>query len=267
MWSGSPGGRASVRPRLADLQRAFHAIAVGAAPVERGAGLVVDGRAPAAERLGVYVHAYRARLRGVLAAEFPRVRAALGDDDFTSLVDRYLVARPPRHPSIAMAGAALPSFLASAAGAPRWLAELAALERVRTDAFTAADSRTAARDDFAAVTPEIFPSLLLRLVPSAVLVPMAWNADELWQALDPEASGAPPPSAVRGARTVLVWRRAITVVHRTLDADEAHALATLAHGATFATVCDTLAGQEAPETRAIELLLRWIDAALIAPIE
>ena len=256
----------SVTPRLADLQRAFHALATGAVPAVRAAGLIADGAATAAVRVGVYAHAYRARLHGVLALDHPRLRAALGDDDFATLVDRYLAARPPRHPSIAMAGAALPAYLAGATGLPAWLAELVELERVRLNAFVAADARPASREHLVDIPAAVLPTLLMRVVPSAVLVVMAWNTDELWDALAPDAAAARPP--VRYApRTVLVWRRDTTVIHRTVEPDEADALAALAHGATFAAVCEALAGVDDPAARAIELLVRWIDAAVIAAIE
>jgi hypothetical protein len=53
-------------------------------------------------------------------------------------------------------------------------------------------------------------------------------------------------------------------VHRTLEPDEARVLAHVAKGATFATACNELTGVADPVPRAIELLLRWIDAGILA---
>jgi hypothetical protein len=61
-----------------------------------------------------------------------------------------------------------------------------------------------------------------------------------------------------------VWRRDVTVVHRTLDADEARVLPAPAAGTTFATACDRLEDQPAPAERALALLVRWLDAAILA---
>jgi hypothetical protein len=240
--------------RLAELQREFHAAATGLAPLP--AGLIRDDDVGAAARMQVYAHAYRARLHDVLAADFPRLRAALGAADFTRMADRYLAAMPPSHPSIGEAGARLPEFLAG------WSGELAGIERARTEVFTAADDEVLRRDELAALPAEAFASLPLRPIRATRLLALAWNADELW-----DGAAAPPHAA---ARTVLVWRRGLEVVHRTLDPDEARALTPLAGagagagGGTFLDVCAALADHPTPGERAIELLLRWIDAEVLA---
>ena len=82
------------------------------------------------------------------------------------------------------------------------------------------------------------------------------NADELWDAIE---QGQPPPPAVASPRSVLVWRRGVTVIHRTLDPDEAALAPSLAAGTTFAAICEPLQDAE----RAVALLLRWLDAAVL----
>lgn len=215
--------------RLAALQQQFH-------------DAVLAGNVP------IYSNAYYARIHGVLADDYPKLAALLGDDAFRALVVPYLRVHPTTHPSLREAGVHLPGFLAE----PIYR-DLARLERARVEAFDGPDATPLARDDLAALAPEAFPSLPLRLVPTAQLVTLATNADEVWDALE---AGAAAPARVTSPRTVLVWRREITVVHRTLDADEATALA---RGGTFGHVCEALAVE-----RALELLLRWLDAGLIA---
>src|SRR5262249_27414384 len=67
----------------------------------------------------------------------------------------------------------------------------------------------------------------------------------------------------RADRVVLVWRRDISVLHRTLDADEAVLAARIATGVRFAELCDVLGGihGDTASQRATELLLRWLRAA------
>lgn len=246
--------------RLADTLRALHAAITGAAPVESASGLVVDGGVPARDRLGVYAYAYTARIADVLVHDHPKLDALVGS--LRPWVPAYLRAHPPAHPSLREVGASLARWLA-AQGEPAHVVDLAALERARLEAFDGgADVTPLVRDDVAALAPEDFPGLRLRLVPSARVVTMTSNADELWDALEDERP-APAPAAAPG-RAVVVWRRDVTVVHRTLEADEARVVPRLVDGLTFAAACEALADHPAPEARAVELLLRWLDAAMLA---
>jgi hypothetical protein len=65
------------------------------------------------------------------------------------------------------------------------------------------------------------------------------------------------------SRVVLAWRRDLVVIHRTLDADEARIVPMMITGTTFGAVCELLDEETAAE-RAIELLVRWLDAQILA---
>lgn len=213
---------------LADLMRAFH-------------DDVIAGRVP------IYSNAYYARIHAVLVDDYPKLSAMLGDDAFRALVVPYLRAHPTTHFSLREAGVHLPDFLADAIHR-----DLARLERARACAFDGPDAAPLDRDTLATLPPEAFSMLPLRLVPTAQLVTMSTNADEVWDALEADRSA---PARVDGPRTVLVWRRDISVIHRTLDPDEATALA---RGGTFGEICEAL-----DVDRALALLLRWLDAGVL----
>jgi hypothetical protein len=232
----------SLREQLAR----FHAAITGVAPLDSARDLVVRGEVDELARLHVYEHAYLARIAGVLAHDYPKLSALV---DLRALTPSFLQAHPPRDPSLREVGAPLPSFLREA-----HLADLARLERARTEVFDGPDAVPLTRGDLAALDPAEFPSLSLRFVPSSRVATLTTNADDLWDALELSAT---PPAAVVAQRMVLVWRREHVVIHRTLDADEAQAAAALAAGTTFGEVCELL-GAEAE--RALELLVRWLDA-------
>lgn len=237
-------------PSLVALYRTFHAAVTGAAPLATARDLVL-GEDPLA-RLHVYANAYFARIHDVLVADYPKLHALLGAGAFRALVVPYLRAHPPRHPSLREAGAHLADVLDD-----DWLADLARLERARVDAFDSPDATPLTREVLAAVAPEAFPALRLRLVPTAILVDLATNADDVWDALEDEGA---VPSRADGARTVVVWRREVTVIHRTVDSDEAAPLELLAVGASFAEICEQIGDVD----RALALLLRWLDAGLLS---
>jgi hypothetical protein len=237
---------------LAALQRRFHALVVGGAGDDR---LLTDSGGAA-----IYRHMYRARLHGVLATDLPVLRCALGAPHFAALADAYLAACPPRSFTLRDLADRLPAFLAASADAPPWAADLARLEWARADVFDAADAAPLGRDDVFAAAD--LPALPLRLVPASRVVALDWDVDRLWSDVTERGGGEPPAPS---PRTVLVWRRGVRVVHRTLDDDEAAAITTIAAGATFATVCARLAdGGADPAPRAAELLVRWVDAEALA---
>jgi hypothetical protein len=250
--------------RLGHLQRRFHDAITGRVPLATACDLVRDDGVPPLDRLQVYAHAYFVRIRDALAAEYPKLAAVLGADDFTTLVARYLDAYPTRHPSLRDAGLRLPGFLSADEGAragARWHGDLARLERARTEVFDGPDAVPLRRSDLAALAPEDFPGLRLRLVPSSALVPIETNADDVWSAIEDDAT---LPFRTTASRTVLVWRRAPAVVHRTVGADEGQLLPALRHGASFAELCAGLVGRPDAVDRALALVLTWIDAEVLA---
>lgn len=245
---------------LADQLALFHAAMVGATPIAEAAPMLREHGVDRETRLRVYVHAYLSRLGGVLEEHYPKLRALLGDAAFRPLVRDYLRAHPPHDPSLREAGALLSQFLFDATPRSLLHVDLARLERARVEAFDGPEAAVLTRDAVAALPPEEFPSLRLALVPTAKLLLLSTNADEVWDAIEDERD---VPAALEGPRTVLVWRRDITVIHRTLEPDEASALQQLSARVTFAGVCEVFATQPDPTARAIELLLRWLDAEIL----
>lgn len=242
---------------LATLQRQFLArIAGGAFPD----GLIASGD------LDIYTRMYVSRLIDALADDYPKLRSALGEDAFTELAQDYLRAHPPRSFTLREAGAGLAAYLRGRAAAPAWAADLAALERARLEIFDGPDAEPLSQDAAIALGAAL-PDLVLAWVPSSQVVPIGWEVDELWSAIeDGEPAFEPAPVADGSARVVLVWRRDLAVLHRTLDPDEAAVAPAIAAGARFAEVCEVLgaAHGEAAGPRAAELLLRWIAGEAVA---
>ena len=264
--------------KLADTQARFHALCTardGVASIAArdaqaraaiDAMIVGDARLTAIDRLDVYATMYFVRIHDVLRDEFPRTAAALGGEPFHGLVTDYLLACPPAHPSLREAGARLPEFLADFLAAPArpWLAELARLERARTEIFDGRDATPMAMADLRGVPPERFGALRFRLIPSHRLLANRFAISPLWRA-DDDGSAAPPAAA---PETLIVWRRDDAVFHRVADAGEARWLLRLAahEGLLFESLCAEVSETEADEAaaaRAFELCARWIGEGLL----
>ncbi|MDQ3367379.1 MAG: DNA-binding domain-containing protein [Myxococcota bacterium] len=243
-------------PDLAAQQRRFfEVVTAGAAPP---AGLVRGSP----DRVAIYAGMYRHRLHEVLREDYPKLAAVLGVQ-FDEVATRYLAACPPCSFTLREAGARLPDFLAGTSGLAPWCADLARLERARVEAFDGPDTRVLRRADLAKLAPEQFAARALEWVGTATVIAMTWAVDELWSALeDGRALVEPCPRA----GSALVWRRDVTVVHRTLDPDEAALAPLVARGSSLAELCALLPddGTLPPDHRAIALLLRWLDAEALA---
>ncbi|MBA2542820.1 MAG: putative DNA-binding domain-containing protein [Deltaproteobacteria bacterium] len=241
---------------LAEIQRRFYEL------VTAGEGAIDPGLLGGSRRLDVYAEMYVARLVDVLADDYPKLRSVLGAEPFQTLVAAYLRARPPRSFTIRDAGEALAAYLETRDDLPPWAADLARLERARVEVFDGPDREPSTREDLARIPIEEFPDLAIELVPSSELVPIGWTVDDLWSAIEDDTTIEAPTEC---NRTVLVWRRDLGVLHRTLDGDEAELVPFLARRATMAALSERLVELEVvgPETRLVELLGRWLDGAAL----
>jgi len=256
---------------LADAQRAFAARVMESELQASLDGLLGDARADARERVGVYRHAYLARLLEVLGDDYPALKRALGESAFRGLAESYVRALPSQSPSLRDLGARLPAFLAAheaaselRASAP-WAADLARLELAVTDAFDAADALSLARSDLAAIAPEHWGELALALMPGTQLLAFAWPVRALRAAHDADQPLALDALSPR-AEHVLVWRCEERVLHREVDASEAELLARLESGARFGELCALAAearGDETGAAFAARMLARWVDEEIL----
>ena len=89
--------------------------------------------------LGVYRHAYVARLAEVLADDYEQLHAYLGDSGFAKFAKSYIAAHPSDRKSARDFGRHVPEFLKADAGFAKHpeLAEIARLEKALADAFDA----------------------------------------------------------------------------------------------------------------------------------
>ncbi|HET9620913.1 MAG TPA: DNA-binding domain-containing protein [Kofleriaceae bacterium] len=240
-------------PDLATLQRQFSDRVTTGAPVE---GLTANGD------LEVYADMYAVRLHDALVDDYPKLKVALGEDRLRALASSYLRAHPPTSFTLRDLGIEFPAHLRQHPDAPAWAADLAALERARMDVFDGPDAEPLERDAVIALG-ESLPELGLTWVPSSQVVAIGWNVDDLWSAIEDEQDVFEPEPV---ERVVLVWRHETSVLHRTLEADEAMIAAHVARGLPFSELCGHLAeihGVDEATPRAAQMLLYWLENATL----
>lgn len=252
---------------LVHLQRQFLAHLRGT-PDPRLSDAVDVGRLPADTGLGIYAHAYGARLREALENDHPVLGQFLGDESWEALCSGYIAAHPSRVRSLRDFGNALPAYLAKVEPFRHHpqLAELARFERALLDSFDAADDPRADLAQLQAIPAERWPGLRARLHRSVRVHRDVHGSVAIWQAI--KAGGAPPAAPLDAPVDWVLWRDEEGVGRfGSLEADEAHAFASWANNGNFADLCERLAATlplEAVPVRALGCLQGWCVQGWIA---
>jgi hypothetical protein len=221
-------------------------------------------------RLGIYRHAYLARLIEALRDYYPVLHQILGDEDFEALGTAFVRAHPSVHRSIRWYGREVAAFLRVEppfAEQPI-LAEIANFEWSLAESFDSADEGVLGRGALASVEPAEWAHLTFRFHPSVQRLTFEWNTVAVWKALSAEEA---PPAPERFADAVewLIWRRNLENYFRSLDPLEVTALDAGLEGHNFAQICGALSLQlpddEVP-LRAASLIATWLEGGLLADL-
>jgi hypothetical protein len=255
--------------RLAATEGRFQDYVVSGTP---GIDSEIEGRDALfrEQRLAIYRDAYRLRLAEVLATDYGNLHTYLGDDAFDELARAYLAAHPSRFRNVRWFGGKLADFLADE---PRYaahpeLAELARFEWALGRAFDARDAASATFEQVASVPPEAWPALRFAAHPALGTMQFRTNAVAIWKLLN---HGEDPCAAETLAAPVTwaVWRKEYSPYFRSLDDDEAWALAALVGGSSFGEICAGLCewvAQDQAAPRAAGLLRGWVEEGWIAEL-
>ncbi len=152
-------------PDLAQFQCRFAAAITAMAP---------DAARP---EMAVYRNSWLRGAVDALAANYPAVVAALGADRFAALAADHARRFPPSSPVLADYGARFPDEIATSLGraAPPWLADMARIDRMRTEAHLAADAAPVAPD-----TDADWMTLRLRIHPATRFADFDGTALRSW---------------------------------------------------------------------------------------
>lgn len=225
------------------------------------------GRLSRRQSLGIYGNAYRARLREALRSNYGALHRLLGDRDFDVVADAFAVAHPPSTPSIRWFGAALPAFLRTHETCRQCpaLAELAEFEWALRHTVDAADGKRVDAQFVQAAAAGDWAGFRFDLHRSLSLLEFAWNAPQIWRALDADID---PPEPAYGTGHWLVYRGLdMSGTWRSAELHEIEALQSWREGATFGVICDRLASHtgsaESAALEAATLLRGWLQEGLL----
>lgn len=182
-------------------------------PAQLPTGLRVVAGIDSARRFDVHRNNVMVTLVDAMAVAFPVTQALVGEEFFAAMARERLRIDPPRSPIIVDYGDGFAEFIASYAPAAcvPYLADMARLERLRGQAYHAADAPGLAAPDYAALlaTPERLAAARLRLLPACRWMSSRHAVRSLWAAHqhpDAERDVALAAVDVDAAEDVLVTR-------------------------------------------------------------
>lgn len=231
--------------------------------------LLFDGaHASRTTLLGVYRHAYMARLTEVLMNDYPLLSSYVGDDFFRPLARSFIIAHPSRSQNVRWFGSAFPEFLAkheSASEHPH-LSELADIERSVANAFDSPDAPLLSVGDLALYPPNDWERLTFVFHPSVAFLQTTTNAFDLWKALK---ENEPPPDVVHlsSREHVAVWRHGTTPNVRRISNEEAMLCQEMRQGVPFGGLCEMLATYNETgdiSARAAGYLQTWLAGGMLS---
>lgn len=255
--------------RLPDLQSAFQDWILHRR--DRVDGLVRGGgRVPVVVRLGVYEHAYAARLVEALGTTYPALKATLGADEFAAIATAFLRENPSRHASIRYYGRELGAFVAARRPGMEGttLRELAEWEWMLADVFDGPDALPLPLARLSALPPEEWPEVTFVPHPTLRRCRTRTNAVAAWRGAT--GAGELVSRLEQAPHTEwIAWRRELTTLFRSMAPDETAAVDALCRGEPFEEICHGLMEHVDPDAvavRAATLLRTWVSEGLVADL-
>ncbi len=202
-------------------------------PARRIRDVILPSRTLApAERVAVYQGMYLLRMEEALAADYPTLRALLGEADFFHLARDYVQIYPSRSHSLNSLGDHLPDFLKNDRSRRNrdFLAELARLELSTSDVFDAPETKPVSATRVSAVRPEEWERAVLRPIAALRLVSLQYNVNDVVQAVK---DGKRPPRPKKQPSQLAIYRRDYSVYRLSLEPAGSELLRDLVGGAAL----------------------------------
>jgi hypothetical protein len=230
---------------LRNLQRTMAGAILQASDVER-LDCLRARTAPAVRRLRVYRNNVRATLTGALESGYPVALRLLGAEYFQVLALRYVRDYPSRSGNLIDYGSEFPTFLESITELQSlsYLPDVARLERLMHEAYSAAEPRRLNLEALAEVPPCRYEELRFAIHPSARLLASSYPVLRIWQTNQPGHAGDPQVSLEEGGDLLLVIRRNLEIEIERLSPGEFTLIYQLEQGRNMRYACESALAAE-----------------------
>ena len=225
-------------PALADLQRSFTEFLLSAPGTRPDAALcnaIREQTVPAERRLAIYKNNVYTQLIEALRDSFPAVHRLTGAEFFRFAATEYLMAHPPRSPTLLAYGENFPAFLEGfePASSVPYLPDVARLEQLYLESYHAAEAVPLPMAAFARYLSERLTQPHLRLHPSARLIASPFPVSRIWE-VNVRSSAIDGKKRIPGGpEYLLIVRPRATVEVRRVSRGAHAALAALEQGCSI----------------------------------
>lgn len=222
-------------PSLRDLQEVLTAVVSGRATQDEKdlAHSWVDPsgkQISSEERLEIYSDGWFLRLEESLRDDFPSVRRSLSETVWEQIVKDYLKCFPSKTFTLSRVGDCFPGFLSEQTGLPKWLPDVALLEKALYKALGARDIEIWDVSELQNYDAEQAGTLLFQLQPPVSILRSTWRI------LD--ALGLAQQAPMVQETYVVVYRDGFSPVYRELAVNEGHFLIAMSQGASLGELVD-----------------------------
>lgn len=156
------------------------------------AGLCSSNGADPASRFAVYRNNVQSSLINALADGYPVVAQLVGEEFFRAMAATFVQQQPPQSPLMSRYGEAFADFIDTfePASSVPYLADVARLEHLRTQAYHAADAQPVRQEQITAAlaAPQALSELRFKLHPSLHLLDSTYAVVAIWAAHQQEPS-------------------------------------------------------------------------------
>jgi hypothetical protein len=137
------------------------------------------------DRLDIYRNTFLTGVSKALRLSYPAVHRLVGDDFFAAAADIFIARHPPRSAYLDQYGAEFPGFLDQfpPAATLAYLADVARLEWVVSQAIHAPDREALTLTQLAALTPQDQSRVCFAPHPSIGLLRVSYPVDIIWRAV------------------------------------------------------------------------------------
>lgn len=215
-----------------------------------------------AQQLGVYVDAYRYRLKDVVSEDYPVLAHYLGRDAFDRLVSSFVEKTASEHFNIARYALGLNAFIEKNISDNVFTQELASLETAIAQLMDAPQGSALSKSDVENIGVENLLMASFSLMPAAQLFEFTHDVNGYYSAVMKEDA---PEAPLRQPTHLAVFRHENTMWRMELDAQEYALLLRLSRGETLQ---EALAQASINDPQSLqEWFARWMQHGLLSKAE